>query len=127
MNPLHSIRTEFDHRCEKFNSLIFIQGVIDKCRLDNTFLAIGGSHKRIGKPCTSKSHGKSGRACAILSLNDFIASELDMLNEFIKSRAADIRVPRVGNQRNDGNTRMAANDRNIFVGWIRSLDLRDKS
>jgi hypothetical protein len=58
-----------------------VRGEVNVRRRDQAFLALHGTYDQLRELGTSVSHGQSGRASAVLGLDDLVTAKLDPVNE----------------------------------------------
>jgi hypothetical protein len=124
---LDTVGAELDAGGEEVDALVLVQRAVDKSGLDNTLDALRGPQERLGEAGAGKRHGEGGRAGAILGLDNLVTTELDAVDELITGCAFDVGVVGLRQKGNDGNTRVATDDRDGLVGWVGLLDLRDEA
>ena len=124
---LNTIWAKLDIGGEELNTLILVQRAVDEGRLNNTSLALGSLQQALSKSGTGHGHGQSCRACTILGLDDFVTAKLNAVDQGVQLVASDVTVARLGDQGNDGDARVAADDCDVLVRGISALDLGDES
>lgn len=124
---LDTVWAKLDLGREEIHALVFVQWAIDEGAFDNALLALRSLQQALSEPCTSHGHGKSGRACTILGLDDFVTTELDAVDQGVELLAGDIGVAGLRDQGDDGNTRVTTNNGDVLVCGIGSLDLGNEA
>jgi hypothetical protein len=124
---LDTVGAKLDVGSEEVNALVLVERRVDESRLNNTLLTLSSTEKRLGEASTGHSHGESGRASAVLGLDDLITTELDAVDQVVELLAGDIGVTRLGDQGDDGDTGVTANDSDVLISWVGALDLGDEA
>lgn len=127
VNGLDTFWAQLDLGGEELNTLVLEQRAVDESGLDDTLLALSGLQQALSEASTSHSHGKGSRASAILGLDDLITTILDAVDQSIELLTGDFGVAGLGDQRNDGDTGVAANDGDVLISRVGSLDLGDEA
>ena len=123
---LDTVRSKLDVGGEVLAALVLEQRRVDKGGLDDVLLALGSLEQGLGKAGTSHGHGEGSRASAVLGLNDLVTAKLDALDVFVELLALEV-VARLGEERDDGGARVAANDGDVLGGGVGVLELRDEA
>jgi hypothetical protein len=127
VNLLNTVGSELNVGGEELNTLLGKDGGLDEGGLDNVLLAgNSGLEKRVGEAGTSESHGKGGGASAVLSLDNLVATELDAVGQSLDLLLSEA-VARLGEERDDGDTRVTSNDGDLGILSGDLLDLRDEA
>lgn len=122
---LNTVGAELDVGAEELDALVLVQGRLDKGRLNDALLAVGSAEESIGHAGTSESHGEGGRAGTVLGLDDLVTTELDTVDEL--GVGGQVGVVALAEERNDGDTRVTADDGNLLVLGVGALDLGDEA
>jgi hypothetical protein len=123
---LNTIGSELDVGGKVFASAVLVQGAVDERGLNNTLLALRSLQQALGETGTSHSHGERCRPGTSLGLNNLVTTELHAVDVRIVLLASQA-VSRLGEEGNDGRARVATDDRDVLVGWVSALDLRDEA
>lgn len=126
MNLLDTLGAESDLGREVVDTLVLEEGRLNVGRLNNS-LTLGSLEEGASKAGTSLSHGESGGTSTVLGLDNLVTTELDTVNKGIKSLTRDIGVTGLGDQGNNGVTRVATDNGDGLLSRVGSLNLRDES
>lgn len=116
---------ELDLGGEEVNTLVLVQWGLDKGWLSDTLLTLGSLEEGLSEASTGHGHGESGRASSVLGLDDLITTELDAGEESLV--ANKVGVLALGEEWDDGNTGVTANNGDVLISWVGLLDLRDEA
>jgi hypothetical protein len=123
---LNTVGAELDVGREVLAALVLEEGRVNKGGLNNVLLALGSLEQRLGEAGTGHGHGESGRASAVLGLDDLVTTELDALDvvgELLALKA----VAGLGEEGNDGGARVASDDGDVLAGGVGVPELRDEA
>lgn len=126
MNLLDTLRAESDLGGEELNALRLVERRVNVGRLSDG-LTLEGLEEGASEAGTGLSHGEGGRTSTILSLDDLITTKLDAVGKGIEGLARDIGVRRLGDQGDNGVTRVATNNGDGLGGRVSVLNLRNES
>lgn len=124
---LNTVGAELDLGGEEVDTLVLVQGRLDKGGLNDTLLALGGAEEGLGEAGTGHSHGEGGRASTVLGLDNLITTELDAVDESVAGLARDGGVVGLRQQGNNGHTGVATDDGDLLASRVGLLDLRDEA
>lgn len=124
---LNTVGAELDLGRKELHALVLVQRAVDEGRLNNARLALRSLEQALSEASTSHSHGEGSRTSTILGLDHLITTELDAVDQVVELLAGDIGVPRLGDQRNDGDAGVATDDGDVLVGRVGFLDLGDEA
>lgn len=122
---LNTLGAELDAGAEELNTLVLVERRLDKGGLNNTLLALDGAEDRVGHAGTGHGHGESGRASAVLGLDNLVTTKLDTLEELSIGRK--VGVVALGEEGNNGDTRVTTNNGDLLVLGVSVLDLGDET
>jgi len=123
---LHTVGAKLDVGGEVLAALVFVQRRVDKSGLDDVLLALGSLEEGFGEAGTSHGHGECGRTGTVLSLDDLITTELHTVDVAVELLALEA-VARLGEEGNNGSTRVATDDSDALVGRVGTLELGDEA
>jgi hypothetical protein len=123
---LNTVGAELHVGGEVVAALVLEQRRVDKGRLDDVLLALGGLEERLGETGTSHGHGESGRASTVLGLDNLVTTELDAADVVLELLAGEV-VARLGEEGNDGSAGVTTNDGDVLGGGVGVLDLGDEA
>jgi hypothetical protein len=126
VNLLHAVGSQLHVGRKVLAALALEERAVDKRRLDHALLALGGLEERLGEASAGKGHGEGGRAGAGLGLHHLVAAELHAADVVVQGLALEL-VAGLGQERDNGDARVAADDGDALVGGIRVLDLADEA
>jgi hypothetical protein len=127
VNLLNTLGTELNVGGKELDTLLGEDIRLDKGGLNNALLASdSGLQKRIGEAGTGKGHGEGGRASAVLGLDDLITTELDAVGQGLDLLLGEA-VTRLGEEGNDGDTRVTTDNGDLGLLGRDLLDLRDEA
>ena len=121
----NTLGSELNLAAEEIDTLVLVQRRVNESRLDNTLLALGSAEEGLCHARTSHGHGESSRASTILGLDNFVTTELDTIDEV--SVGAQVRVGALGEEGNNGDTRVTSNNGDGLILGVRALDLRNEA
>jgi hypothetical protein len=124
---LCAVRAELDLGGEEVDALVLVQRAVDEGGLDNALLALGGLEQRLGEASTGHGHGEGSGASAVLGLDNLVTAELDAVHELVAGGAVEVGMVRLGEERDDGDAGVAANNGDELVGGVGLLDLGDEA
>lgn len=122
---LNTLGAELDAGAEELDALVLVEGRLDKGGLNDTLLALNGAEDGVSHAGTGHGHGEGGRASTILGLDDLVTTELDTVDEL--SIGAQVGVVALGEERDDGDTRVATDNGDVLVLGVGTLDLGDEA
>lgn len=124
---LNTLGTELNVGGKVLNTLGSKDIGLDEGGLNNSLLATnGGLEERVGEAGTGESHGEGGRASAVLGLDNLVTTELDALGQGLDLLLGE-GVTGLGEERDNGDTRVTANDGDLGSLGGDLLDLRDEA
>jgi hypothetical protein len=126
VNLLNTVGAKLDLRGKEVDTLVLVERRVDEGGLNDTLLALRSLEERLGETGTGHGHRESGRASTALCLDHLITTELDALDVVGELLALEV-VARLGEERDNGSTRVTTNDNNVLRGGVGVLDLRDEA
>lgn len=124
---LSTVGAELDLGGEEVDTLVLVERGLDEGGLDDTLLALGGLEEGLGEASTGESHGEGGGTSTILGLDDLVTTELDAVHELIAGGTFDVGVVGLGEEGNDGDTRVTTDNGDLLVGGVSALELGDEA
>lgn len=124
---LDTVGSEANIGREEVDSLVLEERALDEGWLDDVLDALGGLQQALGEPGTSHGHREGGRSGAGLGLYNLVAAELDAVDESVKLLAGDVWVVGLGDQGDNSDAGVAADDGDVLVRRVSALDFRDKA
>ena len=118
---LDTVGAELDLGGEELDALVLVQGAVDEGGLDDTLLALGGAQDGVGEAGTGLGHGQGGGTSTVLGLDDLVTAELDTVDEL--GVGGQIGVVALAEERDDGDTGVAAHNGDVLVLGVGALDL----
>lgn len=122
---LNTVGAELDLGGEELDALVGVEGRLDKGGLNNTLLAVSSAEESVGHAGTSHGHGEGGGTSTVLGLDDLVTTKLDTLDEL--GVGAQVGVAALGEERDNGDARVATNDGDVLVLGVRALDLGNEA
>lgn len=123
---LDTVGAELDVGGEVLDALVLVERGVDKGGLDDVLLALGGLEQALGEAGAGHGHGERRAARAVLGLDHLVAAELHAVHVLVELLALE-RLARLGQEGDDGRARVAADDGDVLVGRVGSLELRDEA
>jgi hypothetical protein len=123
---LDTVGAKLDVGREVVAALVLVQRGVDEGGLDDVLLALSSLEERLGEAGTSHGHGESGRASAVLGLDDLVTTELDAVNVVVVLLALE-GVAGLRQERDDGCAGVATNNGDVLAGGVAVLDLGDEA
>ena len=127
LDLLGTVGAELNLGSEEVDTLVLEVGALNEGGLDHSLLTLGGAEEGFGEASTGHGHGESGGTSTVLGLDDLVTTELDALDELIAGSAINAGVVGLGEERDDGDTRVTTDDGDVLVGGVGLLDLRDEA
>ena len=127
VNSLDTIWTKLDLGRKELNTLVLVKGAVNEGWLNNTGLAASSLEQALGKPSTGHGHRKGGRASAVLGLDDLVTTELDAVDQGVELVTSNLRMARLGDQGNDGDARVTANNSDVLISWVGAGERGDEA
>lgn len=124
---LDAVGAELDTGGEEVDALVLEQRGVDEGGLDDALLALGSAEEGRGEAGTGHGHGESGGASTVLGLDDLVTTELDAVDQGVAGLTGDGGVTGLGQQRNDGDTRVTTDDGDLLGGGVGALNLGDEA
>ena len=121
----NTLGAELDLGAEELDALVLVERGVDESGLDDTLLALDGAEDGLGHAGTGHGHGEGGRASTVLGLDDLVTTELDTVDELVVG--GQVGVVALGEEGDDGNTGVAADDGDVLVLGVGALDLADEA
>lgn len=120
-----AVGAELDLGGEEVDALVLVKGRVDKGGLDDALLALSGAEDGLGHAGAGHGHGEGSGTGTVLGLDDLVTAELDAVDDGIVG--GEVRVVALGEEGDDGDARVAADDGNVLVLGVGALDLRDEA
>ncbi|KAH3665147.1 hypothetical protein OGATHE_003962 [Ogataea polymorpha] len=127
VDVLNTVNTQSDLGREELDPLVLEQRRVDKGRLNNVFLAGKTVQHGRGKSSTGLGHRQGSRTSTTLGLDDFVTTELDSVDQSVVGLLWQVLVVGLGDQRNNGDSGVAANNGDVLVDRVGSSDFRQES
>lgn len=124
---LSTLGAELDTGGKEVNALVLVERTLDEGRLDHAFLALSGAEEGLGEAGTSHGHGESGGTSTVLGLDDLVTTELDAVDELITGSTVNVGVVGLGEERDNGDTRVTTDNGDDLVGGVGLLELGDEA
>lgn len=125
MDLLNTAWAELNLGGEEVNALVLVERGVNESWLRNTLLALGSLEQRLGEASTGHGHGEGGGSGTILGLDNLVTTELDAVQE--SSVTDKVGVLALGEEGNDGDTGVTANDGDGLISRVGLLDLGDEA
>ena len=122
---LDTVGAELDLGGEEVDALVLVEGRLDKGGLSDALLALSGAEEGLGHAGTGHGHGEGGGTGTVLGLDDLVTAELDAVDELVVG--GKVGVVALGEEGNDGDTGVAADDGDVLVLGVGVLDLGDEA
>jgi hypothetical protein len=126
VNLFYTIRAKLDARREELAALILVQRAVHKRGFNDTPFALGSFEKRFRHASTRHGHGECGRAGTGLGLNNLVTTKLHTADKLLERVSLEVEAG-LREEWNNGDARMAANDCDILLGRVGTLDLGDEA
>lgn len=127
VNLFNTSGSELDVAGKVLDTLVLVQGALDKRGANDTLFTVQTPNDRVGKESTGIGHGEGGGTGTSLGLDDLVTTELNPVDESLVSLTLDtLGDAGLGEKGNDGNTRVTSDDGDVGVLGLRSLDLGQK-
>jgi hypothetical protein len=120
-----TLGAELDLAAEEVDALVLIEGRVDERGLNDTLLALGGAEDGLGHAGTGHGHGQGGGAGTVLGLDDLVTAKLDTLDKV--GVGGQLGVAALGEEGNNGDAGVAANNGDVLVLGVSALDLGDEA
>lgn len=127
MDLLNAVGAELDLGGEEVDTLVLVQGGLDKGGLNDTLLALGGAEEGLGEAGTGHGHREGGRASTVLGLDNLVTTELDAVDESVAGLAGDGGVVGLRQQGDNGHTGVATDNGDLLASGVGLLDLGDET
>jgi hypothetical protein len=122
---LDTVGAELDAGREEVNALVLVEGRVDEGALNHALLALGGAEDGLGHAGTGHSHGEGGGTGTVLGLDDLVTAELDAVDEL--GVGGELGVVGLGEEGDNGDTRVTTNNGDLLIGGVGALLLRDEA
>lgn len=127
MDFLDTLWAKLNLGCEKVDSLVLVERAFHECRLNNSLLTLRCLQQTLCESGAGHSHGEGGGASTILGLDNLITTKLNAVDKSIELISCDVGMARLRDQWHDGDSRVTTNHRDVLIGGVTALDLRDES
>ena len=122
---LNTVGAELNAAAEELDTLVLVERRLNESGLNNTLLALSGAEERLGHAGTSHGHGEGSGTGTVLGLDDLVTTELNTLNQL--SVGGEIGVVALGEERDNGDTRVTTNDGDVLILGVSALELGDEA
>lgn len=124
---LDTVGAELNPGGEEVDTLILVERAVNESGLDDALLALGGLEEGLGETGTGEGHGEGGGTSAVLGLDDLVTTELNAVDELVAGGAVEVGVAGLGEERDDGDTRVTTDDGDDLVAGVGLLELGDEA
>ena len=124
---LGTLGAKLDAGGEEVDTLVLVERAVDESGLDDALLALSGLEERVGETGTGEGHGESGGTSTILGLDNLVTTELDAVDQLVTGGAFNTSVVGLGQEGNDGHTRVTTDNGNGLAVGVGLLDLGDEA
>ena len=124
---LGTVGAELNPGGEEVDALVFVERALDESGLDDALLTLGSLEEGLGETGTSEGHGEGGGTSAILGLDDLVTTKLNTVDELVTGSAVEVGVVGLGEEGNDGDTRVTTDNGDDLVGGVGVLELGDEA
>ena len=126
MDLLDTVGAELDVGGEVLDALVLVERRVDKGGLDDVLLALSSLEERLGEAGTGHGHGEGGGTSAVLGLDDLVTTKLDAVDVAVELLARQV-VAGLGQEGDDGSTRVTTNNGDVLAGGVVVLELGDEA
>lgn len=122
-----TVGAELNPGGEEVDALVLVERALDKSGLDDALLTLGSLEEGLGETGTSEGHGEGSGTSAILGLDDLVTTKLNTVDELVTGSAVEVGVVGLGEEGNDGDTRVTTDNGDDLVGGVGVLELGDEA
>ena len=121
----NTLRAQNNLGAEEVNALILVERRLNERGLGDALLALDSAENGVSHAGTSHSHGESGGTGTVLGLDDLVTTELNTVDEL--SVGGQVGVVGLGEERDDGGTRVSTDDGDALILGVGVFDLADEA